>query len=102
MAFFDLQIPFFLPVWRRVVVIAVCAGWAVFEFFNGQQGWGMLFLGLAALAAYQMFFAGWPKQKQAEYSADQSASRFDKNAETEDSATDNNTTDDKTTDDKTK
>jgi len=60
MAFFDLQIPFFKPIWRRCVLIGICVLWSAFEFYAGATLWGMLFLGLGVLAAWQLFFAGWP------------------------------------------
>ena len=63
MAFFDLQIPFFVPVWRRIALIGVCLGWGAFEFWTQTPLWGIIFVGLGALAAYQLFFAGWPKSK---------------------------------------
>ncbi len=64
MAFFDLQIPFFVPVWRRVVLVSVCLAWAAFEFYAGAALWGMLFLGMGALAVWQLFFNGWPGKSQ--------------------------------------
>lgn len=60
MSFFDLQIPFFIPVWRRIVLIFVCIGWAFLEFYKGEPFWGIMFMGLGALAAWQLFFDGWP------------------------------------------
>ena len=61
MSFFDLQIPFFIPVWRRCVLIGICLVWSAFEFFAGETFWGLLFVGLGALAAWQLFFSGWPE-----------------------------------------
>lgn len=60
MALFDLQIPFFVPVWRRIAVIAVCFGWGALEYFNNEPFWGALFCGLGVLSVWQLFFAGWP------------------------------------------
>lgn len=61
MSFFDLQIPFFVPVWRRLVLVTVCALWGSFEFATGALFWGMIFCGMAVFAAWQLFFSGWPK-----------------------------------------
>lgn len=36
------QHPFLDPLWRRVVIVAFCAGWSVLEWINQQTGWGML------------------------------------------------------------
>jgi len=60
MAFFDLQIPFFIPIWRRVALILVCHGWGLFEFANGTPFWGVIFVGLGVFASWQLFFDGWP------------------------------------------
>lgn len=58
---FDLQVEFFLPVWRRVVVVAVCAIWALVEFMAGSMLWGIVFSGLTGGSAQQFFFDGWPE-----------------------------------------
>lgn len=57
---FELQIDFFLPVWRRVVLIGICLGAAVFEFILGTPVWGLVFGGMGAYALWQLFFSGWP------------------------------------------
>ena len=54
---FDLSHPFFLPVWRRVVTVALSAGWAAFEFSMGNTGWAAIFAALAAYAFYGLFIA---------------------------------------------
>ncbi|MDZ5700012.1 DUF3329 domain-containing protein [Chelativorans sp. M5D2P16] len=43
---FDLDHPFFRPLWRRVAVTALCLGWGAFEFVSGSPFWGTLFGGL--------------------------------------------------------
>ena len=57
----DLQVDFFLPVWRRVAVVTVCALWSLVEFSAGSLLWGIVFIGLAAVATWQLFFDGWPE-----------------------------------------
>ena len=57
MKFFDLNHPFFIPLWRRIVTVGVAASWGVFEILMGATGWGMVFLGLAAFAFYGFFIA---------------------------------------------
>lgn len=52
MGFFDLDQPFFLPLWRRVAVVALCLGWAVIEVAGGAPFWAVLF---AAAGLY----SGW-------------------------------------------
>ncbi len=56
-----LQVDFFLPVWRRVLLVGVCAGWAIVEFSAGSPVWGTLFVFLSIAAAWQLFFDGWPQ-----------------------------------------
>jgi hypothetical protein len=53
--FFGLRHPFFIPLWRRIVTVAVCLGWATFEFVGGSPTWGLLFGGTGVLAAYGLF-----------------------------------------------
>jgi len=62
MALFDLQAPFFLPVWRRVVVATICIGWAVFEFATGAPFWGVLFGAIGSFAVWQFFLTAWPEE----------------------------------------
>ncbi len=45
---FDLETPFLVPLWRRVVVSCLCAGWTAFEVIIGAYGWAVFF-GLATL-----------------------------------------------------
>ena len=60
MHFLDLQVDFFLPVWRRVAVVVVCIGWAFFEFVTGAFTWGVIFGGIGLYAIWQFFLSGWP------------------------------------------
>ena len=53
MKLIDLEHAFFKPVWIRVVVVAVCAGWAMFEFANDAVLCGVFFGGLAVICAYR-------------------------------------------------
>ena len=47
----DAEHVFFRPLWRRIGLVVFCAGWAAFEFWNGQAFWGTLAAGMAAYAA---------------------------------------------------
>lgn len=60
MNYFDLQVDFFVPLWRRVAVVAFCFIWATVEFVTGAPFWGVIFGGMGAYAAWQLFFSGWP------------------------------------------
>ena len=55
------DVSFFRPLWRRVAVTAVCAGWCVLEFFGHDQTWILITLGLTAYAAWT-FFLTFPKE----------------------------------------
>ena len=59
---FDLDDPWFRPLWRRVLVTAVALGWGAFEFASGSPGWGMLFLATGGYAAYRLFVTFDPKE----------------------------------------
>ena len=60
--FLDPDHPIFRPVWVRVLVVAVCLGWAVFEFVAGSPLWGMLFGALGVYAAV-VFLRARPQQE---------------------------------------
>jgi len=62
MNFFDLQIDFMRPMWRRYVLVAVCLGWSVFEFATGVPFWGILFGALGVYAVWQLFIDKWPDE----------------------------------------
>ncbi len=55
---FDLKLPFFRPLWRRVVTVLVCFGWGTVEFANNAPFFGIVFVGLGVVAGYQ-FFINW-------------------------------------------
>lgn len=57
----DVQTPFFVPKWRRVVAVAVLGIWTVMEVVNGAYGWAVLFGGSAAYLGHQ-FFIAWNPQ----------------------------------------
>jgi len=56
---FDLAVPFFLPVWRRVAASVVPILWAFVEFASGATFWGIIFLGLGGMAAYKFITTDW-------------------------------------------
>jgi hypothetical protein len=53
---FNFNIPFFRPLWIRIVTVLVCFAWAGVELANGATVWAMLFVGLGGFVGYQMFF----------------------------------------------
>lgn len=58
--FLDTSHPFFRPLWVRILIVAVCAGWAIFEFTTASPTWGFVFLALGAYAAWG-FFIDFPR-----------------------------------------
>lgn len=52
----DHEHPFFRPLWRRIAIIAVCAGWSIFEFVNESQMWGMIAAAFTAYAVWQFLY----------------------------------------------
>jgi hypothetical protein len=56
---FDLAVPFFLPVWRRILAVIVPVLWSFFEFSTGAVFWGLIFLGLGGIAAFKFITADW-------------------------------------------
>ena len=53
--FLDTDHPFFRPLWIRVLIVAAAGLWGLFEFATGNPFWAILFLGLAAYAAWGFF-----------------------------------------------
>lgn len=59
---FDLNDPFFRPLWLRVLIVAATIGWGLFEFSAGQPFWGTLFCAIGAYAFYGLFIAFDPRE----------------------------------------
>ncbi len=60
---FNVQSTFFIPLWRRVFVVALSALWAILEFANGNPYWALLFGAVAAYCAHQFFIVFNPEEK---------------------------------------
>ena len=58
---FDLDDPFFRPLWLRLAVCVVTLGWGVVELVTGSPGFAMLFLALGAYAGWRFFVTFNPK-----------------------------------------
>ena len=63
---FDLEIPFFLPVWRRIAAVTVAVAWGLFELSTGAVFWGMIFVGMGGIAAWKFGTADWESIARAE------------------------------------
>ena len=59
--FLDLNHPFFIPLWRRVLIVALCLGWAVFELVAGSPFWAILFGAIGLYAAFVWFLRFHPR-----------------------------------------
>lgn len=58
---FDIAVPFFLPPWRRVAVVAIALLWGLFEFSTGEVFWAIIFWGIGGIAAWKFHTADWSK-----------------------------------------
>jgi hypothetical protein len=64
MKIIDRDHPFYKPLWRRIVLICVLAGWSAFEiFFTKEPMWMAVAVGLLVISAWQ-FLITWPKPDQ--------------------------------------
>lgn len=63
MKLFDTNHPLFRPLWVRIAVFAVAAGWSLFEFWTGQVVWGAIFLVFAAISFYGFFIDFNPEEE---------------------------------------
>jgi hypothetical protein len=52
---FDMNHPFFRPLWRRIAVVGVASGWALVEAISGSPGWALGFAALGAYSAWTLF-----------------------------------------------
>jgi hypothetical protein len=57
MKWFDVQHEWFRPIWRRVIVVALCLGWAIFEIIGGSPFWAILFGAMGLYCAHQFLWA---------------------------------------------
>ena len=51
----ELRHPFFRPLWRRITLIAVLAGWTVLEATAGNPVWALLMAGIGIYSSYVFF-----------------------------------------------
>lgn len=58
---FNLDTPFFRPVWVRVLTLVAAFGWALWELSNGAVVWAIVFGVLGAVAAWQFYIVDWSK-----------------------------------------
>ncbi|MDX3927184.1 MAG: hypothetical protein QHC90_15455 [Shinella sp.] len=63
MKFIDPDHPFYRPLWIRLLLVGFCSAWTAFEFYNGEQMWGTIFLVVAAYAFAQLLLFYKPSDK---------------------------------------
>ena len=54
---FNVQSRIFIPLWRRIALVAVTLGWAAVEFANGATLWALGFAAAGLWCAHQFFIA---------------------------------------------
>ncbi|MEM1388017.1 MAG: hypothetical protein AAF748_15355 [Pseudomonadota bacterium] len=58
---FDLQHPFFRPLWIRVLITVAVFGWAIFEISMGNPFWAILFAAIGVYCVREFFIAFAPR-----------------------------------------
>ena len=58
---FDVQHPFFRPLWRRALFVGAMALWTVYEIVNANWIWAGIFTAAVAYLGYQWFIVFDPK-----------------------------------------
>lgn len=55
--------PWFRPLWRRIVLVGLCAALAVWDLYHANYGWALIFGGLSGFATY-LFFIAWKDESE--------------------------------------
>lgn len=55
--FLDMSHPALRPLWVRILITAVASCWAGVEFATGSFFWGIVFVGMGAIAAWTLLIA---------------------------------------------
>ena len=61
---FNVQSAFFIPIWRRILVVALSTAWAIFELVMDEPLWAILFIAIAIYCAHQFFIVFDPIDKE--------------------------------------
>jgi hypothetical protein len=59
---FDTNHPFFVPLWRRIAIVAFCLGWALLEFSFGEDIWMAGSLAISAWLIWAFFVVFKPRK----------------------------------------
>lgn len=52
---FDFDLPFFRPLWIRILTVGICLGWGLVELVSGEIAFAILFLAAGGYAGYRLF-----------------------------------------------
>lgn len=66
MKLIETEHPFYKPLWRRVLIVAFCLGWAGFEYFNNAPLWALGFAAIGIYCGYMFFYAFDPQDNEDE------------------------------------
>lgn len=59
---FDLDHPFYRPLWIRIAIVVACLAWAALEVAAGAAVWAFLFGGIGVYAAWRFFVTHDPRE----------------------------------------
>ncbi|MBD9453785.1 hypothetical protein IB244_19865 [Rhizobium sp. RHZ02] len=66
MQLIDPNHPAYRPLWARILIVAVCFGWALVEMITGDPFWAVLSGGAGVYAAYMLFWNYKPQSPEAD------------------------------------
>jgi hypothetical protein len=66
MQLIDPNHPVYKPLWVRVLIVAVCLGWATIEAFGPEPFWAVIVGGLGAYSAWMLLLNFNPQPPEAE------------------------------------
>jgi len=66
MLLIDTNHPMYRPLWVRLLIVGVCAGWAVLEFVNNEPFWMTVVGGIALYSAYVLLLTFKPSDPKPE------------------------------------
>ena len=59
----DLQLKFFIPIWRRISIVVACFIWTCLEIVGNNLGWAIFAFLITIYCIYQFFFIFQPKDE---------------------------------------
>jgi hypothetical protein len=62
--FINLQLPFFIPLWRRIGVVSACFIWTLLEICGGNEIWAIFAALITLYCAHQFFISFYPDNEE--------------------------------------